>query len=875
MVPRLRLRPRLLAFVLCWLLPPAVLSAASPHPALSVAPAPNWITPPLDPARPVAVEEEQTPDLDYLVSERQVLADQRTAYIHFAYRVASASGLSDAAEFELTFDPAYETVALHHLRLIRDGRVEERLDLTDFDVIRQERDRDRSLYDGRLTAIHQLRDVRVGDIIDYAYTVTGSNPVFGHHYVDSLSLGWSKPIRQFRYQVSHAGADLRHRVLGDGAWEPEIIPQTDGRTELRWERSPLPALIRDTDHPSWHVAYPFIQFSAFANWSEVVAWALPLYPTDGDSPELQAQVAALRAAAPDEPGRILAALALVQEEIRYLGIELGVNSHRPSPPADTLARRFGDCKDKTLLLCTLLRALGIEADPALVNTDLGRPAPVPLAPSDPESGLHQSLPTPLAFDHVIARARLADGTAYWLDPTRLHQTGPLSQRTSGDFGQALVIREGERGLTTMQRPADAAGRLHEEVVYRSHAFDQPVDLDIRSTFTGDRATWMRAYLASTTSTKLTRDYLNYYLPKFPGATSRETVTWTDDPATNEILMHERYTVPDFWQRTDSGSWTGEVYPHAIADLVRAPNSQTRRAPLRLSYPSETYVTMRMHLHTDWEIGTFDLTVDDEHLRYVSTVRPGPRVVDLSYHYIAKRDHVPAADVAAHTTNLTKIRNDLALTLTHNGTSTAGAATDATSTEGGTNPWGVATAVLSMLVAAGVAFRVLRRAPASPVLGEPPPLPAAATPALGGWLWLFAIGVVVRCVTVSANVMTENGPYFDAEIWAALTAPDSPAHNPALAALMMAEIAGNVALFAIIWIAGILFFTRRREAPRWNIAVFVYSIVYQSLDHLAVYAVSGESPEPGDWTTLAQTVVPSLIWVPYLLRSRRVRETFVR
>ena len=50
----------------------------------------------------------------------------------------------------------------------------------------------------------------------------------------------------------------------------------------------------------------------------------------------------------------------------------------PSAPDAVYARRWGDCKEKALLMVTMLRALGIEASPALVNTerrdDIDRPA---------------------------------------------------------------------------------------------------------------------------------------------------------------------------------------------------------------------------------------------------------------------------------------------------------------------------------------------------------------------------------------------------------------------------------------------------------------------------------------------------------------------
>jgi len=103
-------------------------------------------------------------------------------------------------------------------------------------------------------------------------------------------------------------------------------------------------------------------------------------------------------------------------DIRYFGAELGVNTHRPTAPDKVLAQRFGDCKDKVLLLISLLRRLDIPASPVLVSTSF-------------RGGIGELLPSPLAFDHVIMRVAMP-GVFFWLDATRSHQTGTLAHRQS-------------------------------------------------------------------------------------------------------------------------------------------------------------------------------------------------------------------------------------------------------------------------------------------------------------------------------------------------------------------------------------------------------------------------------------------------------------
>lgn len=863
-MPLLRLLSSVLVLLACLtslLLPPAA-HAALPHAALSIAPIPAWVDTPLDPLLDVERPEASESGLDYYINERQESVADQASFAHYAFRVTDAASLSDAAEFAVTFDPGYETVALHHLRVIRDGLAEDRLDPDAFEILRLERDRDRAIYDGRLTAIHQMRDVRIGDIVHFAYTRTGANPVFAGRYSRNLSLAWSTPARQFRIRIVHpVSRPLHWRLRGENALAPTTRELPGGLAELRWEHSPLPATNAEAGTPAWHVNYPFVQISEHAAWANIIAWALPLYPTETEHPDLLAKIAELRAVSDDPEQRILAALKFVQEDIRYLAVALGVNSHQPSPPADTLARRFGDCKDKTLLLCTLLRGLGIEADPALVDTYSGQ-------------ALRDAQPSPIVFDHVIARVALPDGRVVWLDPTRLYQTGPLDQRLSSDFGYSLPLRPDADGLELMTRLALAPDRMHETVTFTSHAFDRPVDMEITSVFTGERATYMRAELGDTTAPRLTQSYLNYYLQKFPGLTSVEPVSWTDDRDANRIRVTERYLLPDFWSKPDAeGVITAEVYPHALGQLTASPANQDRRAPLAITFPSETLVDLVVRLHSDWNIDSLDEDLSNKHQQYISSVRYADRVLKSSYYLRNKLDHVPAAEVADYARNLAKIRNDLAITLTH--TPPSSNSTDGSAEETGfrVNPWSLVVAVTTLLASIWISWRVLARRRSR---GTPPPLPPSEPPpALGGWLIVAAISVVLRPINLLRQIPPALPDFFNAETWMPLISADPETRNLALAALILFEVAANAALCVFVLLAALLFFMRRREAPLWNILVIGGGLLFLLIDTLAVYLIADVSMESAEQGQLVGIFVGAAIWIPYFLVSERVKATFVR
>ena len=71
-----------------------------------------------------------------------------------------------------------------------------------------------------------------------------------------------------------------------------------------------------------------------------------------DSP-IKAEAARIRAASPDPKVQAGLALALVQDQIRYLFLGLDGGGYRPTPADETWKRRLGDCKAKSVLLLAL------------------------------------------------------------------------------------------------------------------------------------------------------------------------------------------------------------------------------------------------------------------------------------------------------------------------------------------------------------------------------------------------------------------------------------------------------------------------------------------------------------------------------------------
>ncbi|PNB40097.1 transglutaminase, partial [Pseudomonas sp. FW305-130] len=73
----------------------------------------------------------------------------------------------------------------------------------------------------------------------------------------------------------------------------------------------------------------------------------------------------------DPKRQTAAALRLVQDQVRYFAQGMNGGNYVPQTPDKTWSTSYGDCKAKTLLLLTLLRAMKIEAEPVSANIGLG------------------------------------------------------------------------------------------------------------------------------------------------------------------------------------------------------------------------------------------------------------------------------------------------------------------------------------------------------------------------------------------------------------------------------------------------------------------------------------------------------------------------
>lgn len=147
--------------------------------------------------------------------------------------------------------------------------------------------------------------------------------------------------------------------------------------------------------------------------------------------------------------------------------------------------------------------------------------------------------------------------------------------------------------------------------------------------------------------------------------------------------------------------------------------------------------------------------------------------------------------------------------------------------------------------------------------------------IGGWLVLPALGLIITPFRMGFQLFNDVLPALTPETWNGLTKPESPTYHPLWGTLIGFEVIANMALFVFtLWLTW-LFFTKSKRVPKLFIAWLLSLAAVQTIDYLLVAQISAAAA-PSDKEgikELARAIINAAIWIPYFIKSKRVKNTF--
>jgi transglutaminase-like putative cysteine protease len=566
----------------------------------------------------------------YRLVDRQQRIEKKTKifYSRLATTLLSADAVENNSSIEITFDPEYQTVVVHRVNLIRDGKIIDKLDLKSFNLFRAETDTDKLIYNGTMNASYIVPGVRVGDTLDYAYSVKGRNPALGTHYVTHPQLRYGVPIQKlFRHiQIENSIPQYTRSYVTP---IPPKITEFDGFTHYEWSFENLVKKDVDDDRPTWHFSHPAYGISSYASWAEVGEYFAKYYEPSTKIPaELEALTDTIKSEHVDKKKQIRAVLDLVQREVRYLGIELGSGGYIPRDPELVWQRRFGDCKDMTLLLLTLLKELDVEAVPILVNLD-------------EKGGVDKTIQSHGQFDHVLVQVNF-DGTLYYLDATRGEQLGDLDHMAQGWYGKGVIVSHDSPGLVDI----DVEGKTWWREFY-DH-FDLVSDLETVSLksvgiYHGAKADSMRSWYKREGHEAAEKAFLEYYQANHTTIKQVKPLVVETFPDMSKITFTGYYEIPDAWiDDAENSIKTFSAYPSELTSEFPKFTGGERKSPFAFAHPIRTKHIISFTVNDTWAFDDEEFERDNEAFKFAKTSTFKDNKYTQEYSFVTKMDHIKAA-----------------------------------------------------------------------------------------------------------------------------------------------------------------------------------------------------------------------------------------
>lgn len=409
--------------------------------------------------------------------------------------------------------------------------------------------------------------------IEYKISDVGEQNDYGQYFGDFVPFAGMLPILLKQYTLVMP-EDFPLYIQAKGVEAQPIIVTIKGRKTYRWVARDIAHIQQEPGMPGFSEVAPYLHLSTFRDWDALGRWYAKFIADQWEvTPEIRAKVAEVTAGATTPLDKVRAVHRWVVQQTHYVGLEFGVHGFRPYKVKQIFDRRFGDCKDKAILMAAMLKVAGLDAAMVLTRTR--------------DNGAIEATPASLAvFNHAICYVPeldlFLDGTAEYTGLMEL----PYQDR---NVWVQLVWQDGRtrRVLTPQARAQDNRYEATYEVQVPSSGSDAEAKGSVL--ITGQECAWVRRRYQN--PDKLREQMEKDLSGSFPGThLSRVEASPLADLSSPVTLSFEgtlgQFFRPDGKNRLSARTWLGRLSLSTMyASLAK------RILPLEIDYPWEQTYTV--------------------------------------------------------------------------------------------------------------------------------------------------------------------------------------------------------------------------------------------------------------------------------------------
>ena len=281
-------------------------------------------------------------------------------YVQRVIQVLKTGAAEQLQYVPISFDPDRQEVKVLEAYIIKpDGsKVHANTGVTNYLSDPQFR-----LYYRNRNLVLSFPSLKAGDRIwiEYKISDVGQSNQYGRYFGDLVLFGGVMPVLEKEYTLILP----KTFPLYFHAEKLDVSPMevSIGQRKIyRWVVRNLTRIEPEPNMPGMIDLVPYLHVSTFKTWDAMWSWYAGFIKDQWvPTQEMKALVKKLTKGAKNDAARVEAIHRWVVQKTRYVGLEFGVHGIRPYKVRQIFARRFGDCKDKALLMAVMLREAGLDA----------------------------------------------------------------------------------------------------------------------------------------------------------------------------------------------------------------------------------------------------------------------------------------------------------------------------------------------------------------------------------------------------------------------------------------------------------------------------------------------------------------------------------
>jgi tetratricopeptide (TPR) repeat protein/transglutaminase-like putative cysteine protease len=388
-----------------------------------------------------------------------------------------------------------------------------------------------SMYTSARSFYVQFPRLEPGDVVELRYRVDDVTPrnEFGNYFGEIVALQGGEPVSNAEYVL----ITPKERTFYFDQNVPGLTTSSSvaGNQRIyRFSAKEIAAVNPEPAMPPWPEVLGSVHVSTYKSWDDLGRWYWGLIKDQFDLDEETRKLAKkITEGKTSELDKVKAVYDWVTANTRYVALEFGIYGYKPRRCVQTVARGWGDCKDKATVIATLLSELGIKSTIVVTRTRMR---------GDFRSKIASFAP----FDHAIA---YVPSLNLYLDGTAEH-TG-IYELPKMDVGAVVLqVNEGRAVLTRIPNADPEKNFVRRELNVELDAKGGgKLDIDY-ATAGYNAASWRDAYGAEATRReRMTRDLGG----DFPGVSINEGPSGlvTSDLSNNEepVKIKVRAFAPGF------------------------------------------------------------------------------------------------------------------------------------------------------------------------------------------------------------------------------------------------------------------------------------------------------------------------------------------